>query len=61
MTLLEYTSSFVSLFISLQRLIANGYPVLQAMVGMKSLQDRGVSKEGVITHLHKRIKNLTNG
>ena len=28
---------------------------------MKALQDRGVAKEGVITRLHKRIKNLTDG
>ena len=28
---------------------------------MKALQDRGVAKEGVITCLHKRIKNLTDG
>ena len=27
---------------------------------MKALQDRGVAKEGVITHLHKCIKNLTD-
>ena len=27
---------------------------------MKALQDRGVAKEGVITHLHKRIKNMTD-
>lgn len=26
---------------------------------MKALQDRGVAKEGVITRLHKCIKNLT--
>ena len=25
---------------------------------MKALQDRGITKEGVITHLHKCIKNL---
>ena len=28
---------------------------------MKDLQDKGVTKEGVITRLHKCIKNLTNG
>ena len=28
---------------------------------MKALQDRGVAKEGVITRLHKRIKNMTDG
>jgi len=28
---------------------------------MKVLQDRGVAKEGVITRLHKRIKNMTDG
>ena len=28
---------------------------------MKALQDRGVIKEGVITHLDKRIKNMTDG
>ena len=39
-------------------LIADGYPVLQALVRMKVLQDRGVAKEGVITCLYKRIKNL---
>ena len=27
---------------------------------MKALQDRGVAKEGVIAHLHKRIKILTD-
>ena len=27
---------------------------------MKALQDRGVTKEGVITCLHKRIKNLND-
>ena len=27
---------------------------------MKALQDKGVTKEGVITHLYKRIKNLTD-
>ena len=27
---------------------------------MKALQDRGAAKEGVITRLHKRIKNLTD-
>ena len=42
-------------------LIADGYPVLQALVPMKALQDRGVAKEGVITYLHKCIKNLTDG
>ena len=30
------------------------------MVRFKALQDRGVAKEGVITRLHKRIKNMTN-
>ena len=25
---------------------------------MKALQDKGVAKEGVITRLHKRIKNM---
>ena len=30
------------------------------MVCMKVLQDRGVAKEGVITHLHKCIKNMTD-
>ena len=28
---------------------------------MKALQDKGVAKEGVITRLHKHIKNLTDG
>ena len=28
---------------------------------MKDLQDRGVAKEGVITLLHKHVKNLING
>ena len=28
---------------------------------MKVLRDRGVAKERVITHLHKRIKNMTDG
>ena len=28
---------------------------------MKVLQDRGVAKEGVITRLHKCIKNMTDG
>ena len=41
-------------------LIADDYPVLQALVRMKALQDRGVTKEGVITCLHKRIKSLTD-
>ena len=27
---------------------------------MKVLQDRGITKEGVITSLHKCIKNLTD-
>ena len=27
---------------------------------MKALQDRGITKEGVITRLHKCIKNLTD-
>ena len=27
---------------------------------MKALQDRGFAKEGVITCLHKRIKNMTD-
>ena len=27
---------------------------------MKALQDRGFAKEGVITYLHKRIKNMTD-
>jgi len=31
------------------------------MVRMKVLQDRGIAKEGVITRLHKRIKNMTDG
>ena len=31
------------------------------MVCMKVLQDRGVAKEGVITRLHKCIKNMTDG
>ena len=39
-------------------IIADGYPVLQALDHMKALQDRGVAKEGMITRLHKRIKNL---
>ena len=30
------------------------------MVRMKVLQDRGIAKEGVITRLHKRIKNMTD-
>ena len=42
-------------------LIVDSYPVLQVLVHMKALQDRGVAKEGVITRLHKRIKNLTDG
>ena len=42
-------------------LVAYSYPVLQALVLMKALQDKGVAKEGVITRLHKRIKNLTDG
>ena len=41
-------------------LIADDYPVLQALVRMKALQDRGVTKEGVINCLHKRIKSLTD-
>ena len=28
---------------------------------MKALQDKGIAKERVITRLHKRIKNLTDG
>ena len=28
---------------------------------MKALQDKGIAKERVITHLYKRIKNLTDG
>ena len=31
------------------------------MVCMKVLQDKGVAKEGVITRLHKCIKNMTDG
>ena len=27
---------------------------------MKALQDRGIAKEVVITHLHKRVKILTD-
>ena len=49
-----------SLLIRFLCLKADENPVLQAMVRMKALQDRGVAKEGVITHLHKRIKNMTN-
>ena len=40
---------------------ANENLVLQAMVRMKALQDRDIAKEGVITRLHKRIKNMTDG
>ena len=50
-----------SLLIRFLCLKANENPVLQAMVCMKALQDRGIAKEGVITRLHKRIKNITNG
>ena len=54
--------SFLCFFIySFLCLIVDDYPVLQALVRMKALQDRGVAKEGVITRLHKRIKNLTDG
>ena len=49
-----------SLLIRFLCLKADENPVLQAMVRMKALQDRGVAKEGVITRLHKRIKNMTN-
>ena len=52
---------FLCSFIHSLCLIADGYPVLQALVPMKALQDRGVAKEGVITYLHKCIKNLTDG
>ena len=41
-------------------LIADGYSVLQVQVCMKALQDRGIAKEVVITHLHKRVKILTD-
>ena len=50
-----------SLLICFLCLKADENPVLQAMVRMKALQDKGVTKEKVITHLHKRIKNMTDG
>ena len=38
--------------------MADSCSALQAMVRMKTLQDRGVAKEGVIVRLHKHIKIL---
>ena len=53
--------SFLSFSIySFLFLIADGCSVLQVLVCMKALQDRDVAKEGVITCLHKRIKNLAD-
>ena len=52
---------FLFSFIHSLSLIADGYPILQVLVCIKALQDRGITKEGVITCLHKRIKNLTDG
>ena len=58
---LTWVCFFLCSFIHSLCLIADGYPTLQALARMKVLQDRGVAKEGVITRLHKRIKNLTDG
>ena len=40
---------------------ANKTLILQVVVRMKALKDRGVAKKGVITCLHKHIKNMTDG
>ncbi|XP_050241960.1 uncharacterized protein LOC126690888 [Quercus robur] len=44
-----------------EKLGASGlFNLARALVHMKALQDRGIAKEGVIAHLHKCIKNLTD-
>ena len=58
---LTWVCFFLCSFIHSLCLIADEYPTLQALARMKVLQDRGVAKEGVITRLHKCIKNLTDG
>ena len=61
LTLPRYVPSSLLFTYSFFMLKANENLVLQAMVRMKALQDRDIAKEGVITRLHKRIKNMTDG
>ena len=49
---------FLNLFIIF--LIIDGYTFLQALVRVKALQDRCVTKEGVVTRVRKHNTNLLN-
>ena len=61
LTLPGYVPSSLLFTYSFFMSIVDENPVLQAMVRMKALQDSVVAKEGVITRLHKCIKNMTDG